>query len=167
MFPAPLVPPPQYRRHSATLLTESTRCAAQASRTFEELAGISKGSAEEAGDKASRMSVMLNKKIRRSTLNARELETQMTQLDTMRERLTGWGLVRARVSVTRLSTPLAAPMPDTIFSGAGAQEHLAESLVEEEGLTWDQLRTMNVEQLKLVKIPMGKALSMKKCRFRV
>jgi len=44
---------------------------------------------------------------------------------------------------------------------------LAESLVQEEGLTWDQLRTMNVEQLKLVKIPMGKALSMKKCRFRV
>ena len=42
----------------------------------------------------------------------------------------------------------------------------AESLVEEEGLTWDQLRTMNVEQLKLVKIPMGKALSMKKHGFR-
>lgn len=38
--------------------------------------------------------------------------------------------------------------------------------MEEEGLTWDQLRTMNVELLHRLKIPMGKALSMKKHGFR-
>jgi hypothetical protein len=81
------------RCHSATPLTESTRWAAQASRTFEELAGFGRGLAEEA-DGDQRVSVMLNRKIRRSTLDPSQLEVQMTHLDTMREKLAGWGLVR-------------------------------------------------------------------------
>jgi hypothetical protein len=48
----------------------------------------------------------------------------------------------------------------------GPQESMAEALVEEECLTWELLKELSVDQMKMVKIPMGKALMMKRDRFK-